>query len=171
MSSIKNWVVCPSTVTPNILSGKINYVANFEISEEEANLFTTALNAICLKLEEDGISNTDLTKVTAIFTKDGSFEFVDDPNDKSAGLHFSLAIYSMETIRELVSLKGNVVYLVVYIEELVHHFWRLEDEVETKIKVTEVINKIASQPLEITDIFPKDGLNAELKRQGKQARY
>ncbi|MGG4467216.1 hypothetical protein ABER68_04155 [Paenibacillus alvei] len=171
MSSIRNAVASRLPKVPGYLEGKLGFAANYALTKEEAILFSVALNAICEQLEEESIKSSTLTKVTALFTKNGAFEFVDEQKgeEKSLGMHFSLAVYSMEDVQK--KAVNDIVYLMVFVEELVHHYWKLEDEVETKIKVVEILNRVLDKPLTVTDLFPKEWLNSELERQGKPARY
>lgn len=171
MSSLKDTVPIPITMIPKILENKITLIANVQITQDEINLFQAALNAISEQLEEDGIEESKLTRVNALFTKDGSFHFVDEGENVALGLHFSLSLFAMDRIRVEVKKKNEIIYLIVFIEELVHHYWSLEDEVETKVKLIEILNRILEKPVGITDVFPKDWLNEELARQGKQPRY
>ncbi|WP_428910719.1 hypothetical protein [Niallia sp. Krafla_26] len=171
MSSLRNWVECPGPRVPELLADKIRFVANFPITDDEAMQFSIVLEKIVEELEVDNLSPVDFSRVTVIFTENGGFEFEDEGDNVALGLHFSLAVYAIGRIREKVAIQGEIVAFITFIEELVHHFWRLEDEVETKIKVTNIVNRIFERNFYITDLFSREWLNDELRRQGNQPRF
>lgn len=130
-----------STIVPQIpdmLKGKLTFVANHGLNAKEVQIFGMALQAIVLQLEEDKITKEKLNNVNAIFTKDGSFAMYEE-NSNTFGLHFSLAVYAIENLRKL---NNERFLLVAFIEELVHHYWRIEDETKVKYKVIEIAQKI-----------------------------
>ncbi|KML40622.1 hypothetical protein [Cytobacillus firmus] len=171
MARLINAVTSPGPSVPETLTGKLSFLANCPLTQEEANEFNLILNELANELEEDGITREDLTRVTAIFTRDNKFEIEDVGDDPALGLHFSLAVYAMDRIRDKRREVGQIASLMVYIEELVHHYWRLEDEVETKVKAARILSRIYNQEIQVTDLFPREWLNAELIRQGMEPRY
>ena len=64
-----------------------------------------------------------------------------------------MGIYNFNEMRKL----GAQQFAFAFTEELVHHFWRLEDEAEAKMKVIEILQ--LTEPC-ITREYVKDwGLN------------
>lgn len=108
------------------------------MTDSEVRIFGIGLLAIAEKLDEEHISNQQLTNVNAIFTKDGSFSMEEEVKT-TLGLHFSLAIYALESLRKI---NNEYLLLVTFVEELVHHYWRIEDETMVKYKVLEIVQKI-----------------------------
>ena len=53
--------------------------------------------------------------------------------------HFSLAIYQIENLRNT---HNERFILFAFVEELVHHYWRIENETEVKYKILEIVQLI-----------------------------
>ena len=123
---------------PEILVGKLTMVANYVLNDNEVRIFGLALNAISQKLKQDEINKDDLTNVNVIFTKDGNFAIHQDTSSAFAS-HFSLAIYQLENLRKT---HNERFVLFAFVEELVHHYWRIENETEVKYKVLEIVQLI-----------------------------
>lgn len=123
---------------PDILVGKLTVAANYALNNNDVQIFALALNAISMQLEKDKIRKEDLTTVNALFTKNGSFSMYEESHS-TLGLHFSLAIYPLETLHNM---HNDRLVLFAFVEELVHHYWNIEDETTVKYKVLEIVNLI-----------------------------
>lgn len=110
-------------------------------NEKELKIFQFSLFVIAKELINDNIDNQQLTKVNVIFTKDGSFSIYEE-HDDIFGAHGSFVIYPLERLR-----KRNDEYFTIFsfTEELVHHYWRIEDEIKIKYKVLKIVQMVDSK--------------------------
>lgn len=131
---LKNFVVTKAPEIPEQLKGKLTMVANHPLTDSDVKVFGYALQAIALMLQLDNIPTESLTTVNVVFTKDGSFSMIEE-SPTTGGLHICLAIYPLERLNTRC---GERFKLVAFIEELVHHYWRIEDETVVKYKVVQV---------------------------------
>ena len=69
------------------------------------------------------------------------------------GSHFSLIIYNMNKIRRL---NDFLKTMTVFTEELVHHYWRIEDERLVKHKDIEVLR--LGNPIFSLELFKEWGI-------------
>lgn len=137
---LHNFVTTKVPKIPDILKNKLTFVANFKLNDNEVHIFGLALIAIAEQLKKDNITNQQLTNVNVIFTKNGSFSMEEETNT-TFGLHFSLAIYAIENLRKI---NNERFMLFTFVEELVHHYWCIENETNVKYKVLEVVQLIDS---------------------------
>lgn len=135
---LNDFVTTLAPIIPDMLIGKLTIAANYALNENEVKIFSLALNAISAKLQQDGITKDKLTTVNAIFTKNGSFSMRED-NANVYASHFSLAIYQLENLRNT---HNERFILFAFVEELVHHYWRIENETEVKYKILEIVQLI-----------------------------
>lgn len=140
-------------VIPDILQNKLNIIITYLPNERELKIFQLSLFAITKELMNDNIGNQHLTKVNVIFTKDGSFSIYENRDD-IFGLHCSFVIYPLERLR-----KRNDEYFTIFAftEELVHHYWRIEDEIEVKYKVLKIVQMV--EPKITIDIIRRWGFD------------
>lgn len=150
---LKNYVSTKVPAIPKILDGKLTFVANCALNDNEVKIFGMGLLAISSKLNEDNITKAQLTNVNVILTKDGSFEMIEE-DSSTFGLHFSLSVYALEPLRKV---NNESFLLFAFIEELVHHYWRISDETKTKYKVLEIVQKV--DPHITLDAVKKWGVN------------
>ena len=136
---LKNFVTTLAPIIPNELQGKLTFAANYSLNENEVRIFSMALYAIISQLKEDGIAFDSLTNVNAVFTKNGTVEL--EENSSAFGNHISLAIYAIENLRHT---NNERFLLFAFVEELVHHYWCIEDETKVKYKVLQIVQKIDS---------------------------
>jgi len=172
MSKFKNQITSSGPSIPDFLLDKIEIRAIFALREQEAFLFSVALTGVSNQLIKEGYEKNQLARLTVLLTKDGTFELIEDENDVEEypiGFRFNLAVYAVEKWRE--KEYSDQLILTVFIEELVHHYWNIEDEVITKEKVIEIMNSILNYEIEITDIFSAEWLNDYLIKQGKEPRF
>ena len=123
------------SIIPNVpkpLQDKIKFLTAIELTDEECQIFTICLEDISIVLKRDEFEN-NVTAVHLCFTPYGHFAF-----NCVGGSHASyakLAIYNMCEIRKC----GAEQVAFIFTEELVHHFWKTEDEYKTKLKVIEIL--------------------------------
>ena len=151
--TLQNFVSTNVPCVPKILEGKLTFVANYALNDKEVRIFGIGLLAISEKLIEDNISSHQLTNVNVIFTKDGSFGMIEEDNS-TFGLHFSLSVYALESLRKI---NNEHFYLFAFVEELVHHYWRIDNETKTKYKVLEIVQKV--DPNITLDMIKNWGVN------------
>ena len=131
-------VSIPVINMPDLLKGKLIFIANETLTYTEAKLFEICLEALAEKMVEDKIDISSLTHLNVLFTKSGSYSMTEESGDRF-GFHLNLSIYALDNLRKTNSDRFMV---VTFIEELVHHFWQVEDETKTKYKTLEIAQKI-----------------------------
>ncbi len=117
---------------PDLLKDKIKFITSIELTNTECEIFTLCLEDISIVLKRDKLENT-LTQIQLCFTPYGHFSF--KWNGSSQASYAQLAIYNMSEMRKFYP--DQIAF--IFTEELVHHFWRLDDETETKLKVIEIL--------------------------------
>lgn len=121
---------------PKIIADKLVFIPLYDLNEREILLFNLALNAVANGITKDNID--DLRHTNVVFTQNGSFYFSQENGDVF-GMHCHFCIYAMETLRKT---ENEYFMLVTFIEELVHHFWGIEDEIAVKYKVVEIAQTV-----------------------------
>ncbi|QHA36844.1 hypothetical protein D5E69_14155 [Rossellomorea marisflavi] len=169
MGVFKNQITCPGPTIPEYLINKIEIRATFPITKHEAFLFSVALHGISIKLEQEFLEKEKLPRLCALLTERGNFEFEELDVDDSIGFRFNLAVYCVGKWRE--KNYDDELILMVFLEELVHHYWNLEDEVITKEKVIEIMNLVLDYDISIGKIYSVDWLNDYLISQGNEPRF
>ena len=140
---IMNVVPHKTVVIPEIFIWKIELRFMCSLSDKELSVFGLCLQ-LCEKiLIKDGIQNSDLSKATIIFADSGELVLRED--DYTYGSHFSLIIYNMNKIRIFDNMMKTA---LLFVEELVHHYWRIEDETLVKYKDIEIL-KLANSSYSI----------------------
>lgn len=135
---LENSITTRVPVVPEELKNKITFAANYALTDFDVVLFTGVLIVINAQLKEDGMNYDDLTRVNVLFTRNGSFSMHEE-SETVLGLHFSLAVYPMEILHRV---KDPNLVCFCFIEELVHHYWRIENETDVKYKTLEIIQRI-----------------------------
>lgn len=152
---VKNAVMSSFPVIPDRLKEHMVMMATYPLTDTDIRLYNMALYAICKQMDIERIENKDLTRVNIIFTEDGSFAFTNE--DKNTyGSHASIITYSIKYLNDT-----NNLYFILYafIEELVHHFWKLDDEYKVKYKTVEIAQII--DPVINIEMIDKWGVNWE----------
>lgn len=135
---LKSQVESMGPSIPKELESKLFVRATYALTEQEAKLFSLAIQAIVQQLKCEGKSFEDIPRVNAIVTKYGNVEIESD--EGVLGNHVSLVIYAVQKWRDLKL--SDYQMLIVYIEELCHNYWGIEDEIVVKYKVFEIIKRI-----------------------------
>ena len=121
------------------IEGKITLIANSPISSKIAKLFTVCLDATAEQLDNESMLD-EITRVTCIFTGDGEISIKLDP--EQLGVHMAIIIYPMNKWEEFLVKQADHLVCTMMIEELVHHFWSIEDEIKVNYKVLDVLRHI-----------------------------
>lgn len=135
---VKNSITTVVPVIPCELESKLVILATYKITEFEARLFSLALQAIVKQLKKEGKNFHEIPRTNAIITKNGAVELEMDKN--IVGSHVSLVIYNVEEWRRLNLVDYQII--MIYLEELCHNYWNIEDEIIVKHKVHEIIQWI-----------------------------
>ncbi|MDP4144166.1 MAG: hypothetical protein Q8936_06720 [Bacillota bacterium] len=123
---------------PKILENKIEFRTTTNLEEYDAKLFTYAL----MKLEEQILAEhldlDNVPKAFAIFTEDGEIEI--SLPEGVLGVNTHLLIY---TVQRWKSYNITEPFKVsVFLEEMCHWLWNIEDETEVKYKIFEILKNI-----------------------------
>lgn len=119
------------------LKGKIAIYTNCLFDMRMYNEYLLATRVVSKGLIKDGKVN-DLKRVNVIFTSEGEFTCL-EPDKDCLGYHCNLIIYAMDRIKKFESKEMRV---FIFLEELVHHFWGIENETEVKLKNVELMKTI-----------------------------
>ncbi len=122
---------------PGIFSGILWIYDQGNVTKEEVNILQTVLCAIRDQLQSEGVTHDQLRKARIIFTKDGSYK-VNERDKNVRGSYERHIVYPMDILRKL-----DVEWMYVsFTEELCHHIWNIDDEVEVKYKNAEILSRI-----------------------------
>lgn len=124
----------PQVIVPQKLYKLVHVVCTCELTRDELNEFYFALECIQHQMQLDGLHIDDLTTISALFVNSETIQITID-DDHCVGCHMSWAIYFMHRARKLT--KDQRIFM--FIEELVHHFWRIQNEEKAKLKTIEAI--------------------------------
>lgn len=137
---------------PEELKGKLLFAATYPISEEDAIKFGLALKFLVEKLKADRIIN--ITNVNAVFTEYGEISL--EMNESSAGVHMGLSVYAVKRWSDFGF--SDLQKILVFLEELCHHYWREEDEIKVKYIVFDIAKNIFPQFTNIEQVYNFDTL-------------
>lgn len=108
------------------------------INKKEITLFKLSLQAVANHLHQDNVNLDDFYKLNVFFTEDGKISFHEN-KDNVNGVQLYMVIYKMEKLRKY----NNDSFMVfVFLEELVHYFWRIYNETDVKYKIVEIIQDV-----------------------------
>lgn len=124
----------PQVIVPKRLYNLVHIVCTCELTHDELNEFYFALKCILNQMQIDGLYIDSLTPISALFVDSKSIRITID-DDHCVGCHMSWVIYFMHRARKLT--KDQRVFM--FIEEMVHHFWRIQNEEKAKLKTIETI--------------------------------
>ncbi|PEM49102.1 hypothetical protein [Bacillus wiedmannii] len=119
------------------IEDKLFLLTTIPIEDDIKRLLTMGFWGTAEQLENDGLLN-DLTKLNCIVTPYGEVSLKMD--DEQDGCHMSIAIYPVQKWKD--SKRTELQMLTCIVEELCHHYWNIEDEVEVSYKVLDVIRRI-----------------------------
>lgn len=125
-------------IVPQILVNKVKTLTNCSISEREVDIYNVALNLIEKHLKKENIDLSSFFTINVVFTYDGSIAFIEE-SQGNCGSQMHIAIYRMQKLREL---NDEQMMTFVFLEELVHYFWRISDETLVKHKIAEIMQYV-----------------------------
>ena len=134
-----NTVPISGIIMPNNLKNKITILSTCLLSENCVNLFNNALKAVSKQIESENMNESKLIQTNVVFTHDGLAVF--QMEAITLGFHMDLCLYNLNA---LYNDKDNDEILITgcFVEELAHHFWFIDDEIEVKHKVFEILKQI-----------------------------
>ena len=132
---LKNAVTSREISIPVEFKDKITVMANDFITALDVRMFRITLNSVKIQLQKDNIDVSSLPHANVIFTRDGSFTLEQNENH-IYGYRSNIIVYCMERLH-YVNIPNFTFF--TFIEELTHHYWNIEDEIEVKYKVLEII--------------------------------
>lgn len=124
---------------PKLLVNKLTVLSNCILNDVCVCIFNKCLFAISKQLECEGKSNKDIISTNVVFSDRGTFNL--QMEDITLGFHVDFCFYNLTAI---LFDKGNDEILIAgcFIEELAHHYWFIDDEVDVKYKVYEILKHI-----------------------------
>lgn len=136
---LKNQKNINGIIIPHYLKGKISITSNCELYEEEIKLFNFALQLINERVVmSPEIDPYEFSAVNVIFTENGELTLLKDDDKVYIGIQFYSVVYVLKYLREL---ENQRFILFTFLEELVHHYWRVTDETEVKYLVLEIMQQ------------------------------
>lgn len=130
-----------STFVPTVperLIHKLEFRTTTDLDENDAKLYSYVLIKFDEKLKKDNINLDLIPKTFAIFTDNGELEI--SLNDSILGVNANIIIYA---IRRFNKFNLSEVFKVsVFLEELCHWAWNIEDETKVKYKIFEILEGI-----------------------------
>mgnify|MGYP004626107179 FL=1 len=133
---IKGMKPITSLIIPDNLKNKILLASSCELTDREKFLFKTSLEATSMMIEKDNLKKIHSTNV--FFTHSGEIHFFPDDDMVEIGTHFRAITYRLDILR---SVRNDKFIMFAFIEEMAHNFWDIEDEIEVKYKVMDIINQ------------------------------
>lgn len=139
---VKNAKTVTNVKIPEIFKGKIIVGTMSDLDETEIKLFKIALQLVSEQILFDSIDSKydldSMPSVNIIFSLDGRFLIIPENNAQLA-FHVKFIIYRIDALRHFADDRAFILFM--FIEELTHHFWNIENEVIVKYKVIEIINR------------------------------
>lgn len=120
---------------PESLAHKINMVATGKNTTHEAELFLLSVRCLERQLNADHIDIENTNLVNVVFNADENVQLQMD--NSTIGAMGRFIFYNLSKIRSMKLSDPEI--LTVFTEELVHHFYRQENEDITKQKTFEII--------------------------------
>lgn len=123
---------------PDLIAKIVTLLTNCEITKREAIIFNESMRILAAQIEIEKIDLSDYHVFNIFFTMEGELKLYEkEPSNR--GSQFHVAIYRMKQIREL---NSECAMMFVFLEEMVHYFWRSADEAFVKNKVVEIMKII-----------------------------
>jgi hypothetical protein len=172
MSIFNNLISGLAIAAPEILIRKLTLMSTYQINERETKIFEFALLGIADCLREEGFKEENLCNAVILITKDGYFEHRLLKNELHFGIKLNLIVFCVQQWRNPKYINDGNLILMIFLEELIHHFWNTDDEVFVKEKAIKIINKLfPERTFKLSDFFNKEYLNNELIKNGKLPRF
>lgn len=122
-------------IKPELIKNIITLLTNCDLIKREAVIFNESMKLLATQIEKENIDLYNFHVFNIFFTLDGTLSLYED-SKINRGIQFHVAIYRMEQIREL---KSEYAMMFIFLEEMVHFFWRSADELFVKNKVVEIM--------------------------------
>lgn len=122
-------------IKPNSLNSIITILTNCDITAREAIIFSESLRIMELQIKTENIDLSNFNAFNIFFTSEGELELYEE-STTNRGSQFHVAVYRMKQIHEL---RSEYAMMFIFLEEMVHYFWRSADEAFVKNKVVEIM--------------------------------
>lgn len=123
---------------PERLIHKLEFRTTTDLYENDAKLYSYVLTRFDEKLKKDNINLDLIPKTFAIFTDNGELEI--SLNDSILGVNANIIIYATKRFNKFNL--SEVFKVSVFLEELCHWAWNIEDETRVKYKIFEILEDI-----------------------------
>lgn len=133
---------------PTRLISKLGITGDVDLSDDESKVFSYALLLLDMQFSKENINISDLPSVQILFLKDGNFS-IKNVSNSYAGATTNVIMYIMDKIRNWSNAHKII---AIFLEELTHHFWNIEDEIIVKHKVLEIMRNFLPE-LRMEDIY------------------
>jgi len=143
----------PEPKVPDELSAKISLKFTTTLEEREAKLFHHCMVGLLEQLTWEGVNIQNLSKATIIFTNEVEL-CIEHLTENYFGYCLRLIVYRVNLWRDRNYSDFRLVLL--YLEELCHHYFNIEDEELTKIKVVEIVNRKFNPDVTFDEIYRPD---------------
>lgn len=138
----------PINNAPELIAHKIHITGTVELSYDGIMAFNYSLLLLSIQLQKEQVDISQTHAVNILFLSDGNF-LIQNIRNGFAGMTTSVIIYVMDVIRRWND--ANKI-IAIFLEELAHHFWNIEDEIIVKHKVLEIMQNIIPE-LRMEDIY------------------
>ena len=153
---VKNMKLVDGIVIPLFLKDSIIVASDCPLRENEIKLFNIALHMVAEQLYFDTTQDLDdnIVGANVFFSKTGVITYLPSQDGiHELGTYTKTIIYYLNNLRKI---NDEDIQFATYIEEMVHHFWRIEDEERVKYKVIEIAKRY-KRNINI-DLFRKYGI-------------
>lgn len=124
---------------PENLKNKILIGTTTTITQHDKDIYMKALELVEQRMLKERIEINKRSSVNIFFTENGTIHFEQSDDLIEFGTHCHLITYRMDKMREVYNDKFK---FFVFVEELAHHFWRIEDEEKVKYKVLDILKPL-----------------------------
>lgn len=138
---------------PNILKNKLEFRTTTNLSENDTIAFAKALIKLEELIVEECVNIDNVPRAFAIFTDQGDLKISLDKGTLGTNVH--LICYAIQRWEEYNL--SEVHKVSVFLEELCHWFWNIDDEVKVKFKVFEILKRIYAT-VKFEEVFNLKGL-------------
>ena len=125
-----------SLIIPTIFKNHILIASSCDLTEREVFLFQTSINAVSKMIKKENLQK--INSVNIIFSASGEIYLLPDNDVVEIGTHFRAITYRLDLLR---SVQNDKFIMFAFIEEMAHNFWDIEDEIEVKYKVVDIMNQ------------------------------
>lgn len=138
MHLLNNFPVCGIQI-PSFLDGKITILSTCELTDICKEIYNKCLLAVAEQLEYENIRKEDLENTNVVFSMDGNYNL--QMESITLGFHVDFCFYNLSAI-SLDKENDEILIVGCFVEELAHHYWRIDDEIEVKYKIYDILKHI-----------------------------